>query len=269
MSKNGKITVGIDIGSTTSKAVVLQDGKYLAGHISMSTINPSKTAEDVYHLVLQDAGIAENDVDYILGTGYGRSRVAFADSAMSEITCHAKGAFALVPECRTIIDIGGQDTKVITLDENGLLQEFVMNDKCAAGTGRFLEVMSRSLNLTIAEMMELDEQGTEAAMISSICSVFAESEVISMINENVPVPNIIKGLHKSIAVKVLTLTKRAGLKKEVVMTGGVAKNTGVVRAIENEIGFKLASLPDYMDPQLVGAFGAAISGLNKKRETTP
>lgn len=265
MINGKKITAGIDIGSTTSKAAIIIDGNFAASYIGASTVNPQKTAEEVYEAVLKEAGLTKDQVDYVVGTGYGRARVKFADTSISEITCHAKGAYFLVPSVRTVIDIGGQDTKAISLDDTGIMKEFVMNDKCAAGTGRFLEFMARSLDLTIEEMMEIDQQEGEPVLISSICSVFAESEVISMINDEVPMSCIVKGLHKSIAIKVLTLIKRMGIQKDVIMTGGVAKNTGVVHALEKEIGFKLSTLPKDVDPQIIGALGAAVIGIHKKR----
>lgn len=266
MKDNKIITVGIDIGSTTSKAALLADGEYAAGYIGMSTVNPKKTAEEVYDRVLQQAGAERADVDYVVGTGYGRARVEFADMAASEITCHARGAHHLLPDVHTIIDIGGQDTKVISLDDRGNLEDFVMNDKCAAGTGRFLEFMARSLDLTIDEMIEISRQEGDPVTISSICSVFAESEVISMINDEVPLPRVVKGIHKSVAIKVMTLVKRSGMKKDVVMTGGVAKNEGVVEAFEKEIGYKLVRIPSTVDPQVVGALGAAVIGYGKARK---
>ncbi len=266
MKENKIITVGVDIGSTTSKAALLVDGVYAHGYIGMSTVNPKKTAEEVYDHVLNDAGITREEVDYVVGTGYGRARVAFADHAASEITCHAKGAHHLLPNVRTIIDIGGQDTKVITLDERGNLDEFVMNDKCAAGTGRFLEFMARSLDLTIDEMIEISRQEGEPVIISSICSVFAESEVISMINDEIPLPRVVKGIHKSVAVKIMTLAKRSGMKQDVVMTGGVAKNESVAEAFEKEIGFKLVRIPDGIDPQIIGALGAAVIGYGRVKK---
>lgn len=266
MMDGEKITAGIDIGSTTSKAVILKGGNLLSSFIGPSTVNPKKTAQDAYREVLSHAKLEKEQVDYVIGTGYGRAKVDFADMSISEITCHARGAHYLLPGVRTVIDIGGQDTKAITVDKDGMMNEFVMNDKCAAGTGKFLEFMARSLDMTIADMIRIHFEEGEPVLISSICSVFAESEVISMVNDEVPMPNIIKGLHKSVASKVLTLVKRVGINKDIVITGGVAKNLGVVDALERELGFQLVHFQDEIDPQIIGALGAAVLGMKKARK---
>jgi len=251
------ITAGIDIGSTASKVVILADQKMISQYIGPSTVNPSKMSRLVYQEALNAAGISMDMVDYIVGTGYGRGKVDFANENVSEISCHAKGAHLLLPTTRTIIDMGGQDTKVISIDKHGLIIEFAMNDKCAAGTGRFLDFMARSMGLEIKDMVRLHfEEGTPS-VISNMCSVFAESEVINLINEEVPLPCIVKGLHLSIANKVSTLARRAGLTKDVVITGGVAKNRGVVDSLENILKFKALVFPEEIDPQLIGAVGAA------------
>jgi predicted CoA-substrate-specific enzyme activase len=266
LAEEMKVTAGIDIGSTTSKAIILKGDSIAACYIGQSTVTPKKTAEIVFTEALSRAGLDREQVSYVVGTGYGRAKVDFADLSVSEITCHARGAHFLLPEVRTIIDIGGQDTKVIRIDKGGMLEEFAMNDKCAAGTGRFLEFMARSLGMTIDEMVRIYFEEGSPVVISSICSVFAESEVISMINDEVPIPSIVKGIHKSVAVKVMTLVRRVGMEKDIILTGGVAKNKGVADALERELGFALVHFPDNIDPQAVGALGAAVIGLNKSRQ---
>lgn len=259
-----KVTAGIDIGSTTSKAVILKGGEIASHFIGSSTINPKKTAQNVYREALSRAGIDMDQVSYVVGTGYGRMKVEFANESVSEITCHARGAHYLLPTVRTVIDIGGQDTKVISIGKSGFVREFVMNDKCAAGTGRFLEFMARSMGLTVKDMVRIHFEEGDPVLISSVCSVFAESEVINLINDEVPLPSIIKGLHKSIAGKVITLVRRVGMEQDIVMTGGVAKNKGVFETLENDLGFKLVTMPEDIDPQIIGALGAAVIGINKK-----
>lgn len=257
------ITAGIDIGSTTSKAVILAGVKIASYYIGPSTVNPSKTARLVFQEALSQAGIDEKKVRYIVGTGYGRAKVDFANENISEISCHARGAHYLLPSVRTIIDIGGQDTKAISINKSGTVREFVMNDKCAAGTGRFLEFMARSMGLTIEDMVRMHFEEGDPVMISNMCSVFAESEVINLINEEVPLPSIIKGLHNSIASKISALARRVGLEEDIVITGGVAKNRGVIEALGNFLGYKFVSFPENIDPQIIGALGAAVIAMEK------
>jgi predicted CoA-substrate-specific enzyme activase len=251
------ITAGVDIGSTSSKALILEDGQILSSITGPSTTNPTKTARKVYREALEKAGRKEEDVGYIVGTGYGRAKVDFATINISEISCHGKGAHFLVNSVRTIIDIGGQDTKAILLDDSGTLLDFAMNDKCAAGTGRFLDMMARSMGIRVEDLSELHFQNGNPTTISSMCSVFAESEVINLINEEVPLPGIVKGLHISLANRVSTMAGRVGLKQDVVVTGGVAKNLGVLDALEKKLKVEFKRLPDGIDPQIIGALGAA------------
>ena len=257
------ITAGVDIGSTTSKAVVLKDGEILSAVIGPSTTNPKKTAISAFDNALRDAEISKDKIDYIVGTGYGRAKVDFADENISELSCHGRGAHFLLPTTRTVIDIGGQDTKVISINERGELLEFGMNDKCAAGTGRFLDFMGRSMNIDVTELSGLHAKATGTVVISNMCSVFIESEVINLINEGVPVPNVVRGLHQSVASRVASQAKRVGVVPDVVITGGVAKNAGVVEELEEKLKLKLKRFPDNIDPQMVGAIGAAVLAKEK------
>jgi predicted CoA-substrate-specific enzyme activase len=251
------ITAGVDIGSTASKTVVLVDGKPASQVIGPSTTNPKRTAREIYEKALAEAGVSEADVAYIIGTGYGRTQVDFATKNISEITCHGRGAHFLLPSVRTVIDVGGQDTKTICVDGQGNLLDFAMNDKCAAGTGRFLEAMARSMEIPIGEMEKHYFGDGDPCTITAMCSVFAESEVINLINDGVDLPRIVKGLLLSLANRVASLTKRMGVMEDVVMTGGVAKNQGVQEAIEKKLKIRMKRF-DGTDPQIAGALGAAL-----------
>lgn len=262
------ITAGVDIGSTTSKAALWRGDELLAWHISPSTINPAQTAEDCYRRVLEQAGLAAGDVAYIVGTGYGRAKVPFADENVSEISCHGRGAQAVLPSVRTILDIGGQDTKAIAIAADGRLKDFAMNDKCAAGTGRFLEVTCRSLGIGLPELEALHFQhnGGEPAPLSNVCSVFLESEIINLINDGYSLPAIVFSLHQVVARKAIAQGKRVGLEQDVIVSGGVAKNRGVIDAIERVLGYATLQLPDGIDPQMIGAIGAAVIAQERAAE---
>ncbi len=263
------ITAGIDIGSTACKAVILSaDGNSarIAGYsIGPSTSNPAKTSMDIFEQALQKAGSAKEDVDRVVGTGYGRALVSFADENISELTCHGRGAAFANPRARTVLDIGGQDTKAIRLDDEGFLADYSMNDKCAAGTGRFLEAMARTLDLSYEKMDELGAEADRAAPITSMCSVFAESEVINLINDGVKASAIVKGLHESMAGRVASLAQRVGLEADVLVTGGVAKSSGVIDAVSAKIGIIPWVFPDDLDPQVTGALGAAVCAMEQAR----
>ncbi len=249
------ITGGVDVGSLSSEAVLLKDGKILSYSIINTGADARKAAEQVYRIALEKAGLQSSDVDAVVATGYGRLVVPFATKQVTEISCHARGAFFLFPEVRTVIDIGGQDSKVIRIDSRGNVVDFVMNDKCAAGTGRFLEVIARALELSVTELGEESKKATRVAEISSMCTVFAESEVVSLIAQGVPRPEIVRGLHQAIAERTAGLVQRLGIVPEVAMTGGVAKNSGVVTALSQKLGVKVL-VPQ--EPQIVGALGAAL-----------
>ncbi len=253
------ITAGIDIGSTTSKAALWEKdhmGPYIIGP---STTNPRETARECYDKVLQEAGIGTDEVAFIVGTGYGRAKVSFANDNVSELSAHGRGAKNILPSARTIIDIGGQDTKVVLLDSNGQMLEYVMNDKCAAGTGRFLDFIARSLGIDVNDLAKLHANSDyHPVRLSSMCSVFIESEVINLVNDEAPLTSIVQGLHHSVANRVAALVKRIGPVEDVVVTGGVAKNAGVIDALERNLHIKLRTFPDGVDPQIIGAIGAAI-----------
>lgn len=251
-----KYTVGIDIGSTSTNVVILQDGQKVAAAVVLPTgVKGALAAKQALQQALSQAGISEGDIANTVTTGYGRANITFRGQDVTEITCHARGAAWLRPDVRTVIDIGGQDSKVISLSEGGKVKDFVMNDKCAAGTGRFLEMMAHSLQLPLAEMSQLGLTWDEDITISSMCSVFAESEVISLLADNKKLPDIVHGINKAVAAKIFSLLQRLGLQEPYMMTGGVAYNTGVVQAIESLLGQKLV-IDD--NPQICGALGAAV-----------
>ena len=248
-------TLGIDIGSTASKCVMLADGKEIVARslipVGAGTSGPQRAIDEV----LKAAGKTREEMGFILATGYGRNSLeGFADHQMSELSCHAKGASFLFPEVRTVIDIGGQDVKILRV-ENGAMTNFQMNDKCAAGTGRFLDVMARVLEVDVNDLGTLGAKSTKHVGISSTCTVFAESEVISQLAQDTDKCDIINGIHQSVAGRVAGLAHRVGVQDQVVMTGGVAQNAGVVKALEDQLGHKVHTSPL---TQYVGALGAAL-----------
>ncbi|MCD8151849.1 MAG: acyl-CoA dehydratase activase [Clostridiales bacterium] len=251
--------MGIDSGSTSTNAVILNEKREILSWAVIRTgARSGDSAEKILREILEKAGLDREEISLIISTGYGRVSIPFADRNVTEISCHAKGAHFLNPAVRTILDIGGQDSKAIRLDAHGDVADFVMNDKCAAGTGRFLEMMARTLEIDIEELGPLSLKSTQNVEISSMCSVFAESEVISLIAQNKETADIARGIHRAIAGKAVSLLKRVGLEKEFMMTGGVAKNPGVVSALEESLG---SPLYIYEQPEIVGALGAALFGL--------
>ena len=208
---------------------------------------------------LDKTGLVLEALDFIVATGYGRINVPFADKQITEITCHARGIQALFPTVRTVIDIGGQDSKGIKLDAGGKVINFVMNDKCAAGTGRFLEVIADTLGVSLAEMGGLSLTAREAVPISNTCTVFAEHEVTSRLAEGAGIPEIVAGLHAAIAGRVVNLVRTLGIQKDVAVTGGGAMNIGLIRAVEDQVGFPVL-VP--AEPLLTGALGAALLGMD-------
>ena len=249
------IVVGVDIGSLTAKAIVLRDGE-IAGMSLVPTGHNSrgagrKTLDDA----LADAGATFAGVDRLVATGYGRLSVDFTAEQVTEITCHAKGAHHVYPDCRTVIDLGGQDSKAIAVDERGKVMDFVMNDKCAAGTGRFLEVMASALGVELDDLGRLSLESTAPSQISSVCTVFAESEVVSRVAEGASKVDIIGGIHQAIAARIYAMAVRIPVRERVVMSGGVARNQGVVATLEAR--FKMNIVVPSM-PQHIGALGAAL-----------
>ena len=255
----GKYFGGCDVGSTTGKAVILDEaGTIVAFSIVPSEIDPEQTSI----LALEKASAqvpamnGYRDIACLVGTGYGRNEVAFADKNVSEISCHAMGTFSCNPGIKTIIDIGGQDVKAIALDGDGSVLEFAMNDKCAAGTGRFFEAMSRIFRMDLHRFSELSLKANRVIPVTSQCSVFAESEVISLLARKNPPEEIAAGIQAAVSKRCFTLLKRIGMRPQVTVTGGCAKNRGLIRALARIINMDVTMLP--VDPQIIGALGAAI-----------
>ncbi len=253
-------TLGIDIGSTASKCVMLADGKEIVAKSLISVGAGTSGPQRAISEVLEQAGKSKDEMAFVLATGYGRNSLEeIADAQMSELCCHAKGATFLFPQVHTVVDIGGQDVKILQV-ENGVMTNFVMNDKCAAGTGRFLDVMARVLEVKVQDLGMLGAQSTKQVEISSTCTVFAESEVISQLSMGTDKRDIINGIHRSVASRVAGLAHRVGIRDQVVMTGGVAQNSGVVKALEEALGHEVHISPL---TQYNGALGAALFAYQK------
>jgi len=249
------IYAGIDIGSITAKAALIKDNQLMGTHVILTGYDPINAGIKVFEALLKKTQVLKKDITAIVSTGYGRASVKFADKAMTEIICHGTGAYFINPEIRGIIDVGGQDSKAILLNASGQVENFAMNDKCAAGTGRFLEVMANALEVELNQLGDASLNADKPLKISSICTVFAESEVISMIAGQEKRENIIAGIHDSAAARVAILASKIKIKEPVMMTGGVAKNKGMVAALENRLGFKLIV---ERSAQENGAIGAAV-----------
>lgn len=247
------ITAGIDVGSTATKAVIF-DGSILGLALIPTGWNPKEAGRRVFEEALHNAGLKERDVSRIIGTGYGRISLPFADKKVTEITCHAKGAKFLFPQTKTVIDIGGQDSKVISVADDGSVADFVMNDKCAAGTGRFLQVMTGILDISLDELGQM-AINAKPVSINSMCTVFAESEIIGLLAQGVAKEAIAAGIVNTIANKLVSLTFRISCNSEVTFSGGVANNAEICRMLSTALGVKF-NVPS--QPQIVGALGAAI-----------
>ncbi|MBU0537685.1 MAG: benzoyl-CoA reductase, partial [Gammaproteobacteria bacterium] len=251
--------MGVDLGSTTAKAVVLNDqAKVLSAHIVQMGAVSRRGMEQAVESALASAGITQKDIRYTIGTGYGRRLVPEVGRTFTEITCHARGVAALFPEANLVIDIGGQDSKVIALDEQGLVDNFAMNDRCASGTGRFYEVLARALECDISEVGALAMKGTQDLEVSTMCATFAETEIISLLAEGADPADVAASVHRAIAHRALGLVAMVGKRDGVIMTGGVAKNPAAVHFLEAALKQKM-QVPD--DPQIMGAYGAALLAL--------
>ena len=257
---------GCDAGSTYTKCVILDEaGRIAASVTSRSRIHPVKSAQAALEkAVSQVADLASvRDLAYLVGTGYGRNNVPFADENISEISCHAMGVHLANPDVHAIIDIGGQDVKGIAIDTDGTVLNFAMNDKCAAGTGRFFESMANAFELSLEEFSKLSLKAKNVIPITSQCTVFAESEVVSLVGEGKPMEEIAAGIQLSVAKRCFVMAKKAGAVDQITLTGGCAKNEGLKQAIEKVLKIRVVDLP--IDPQLMGALGAAEFARRKAR----
>jgi len=261
---------GIDVGSTTTKAVIFGEG-IVAEVVGPTGPEQRRLSNKVMEEALKRAGLSFEAITYVVATGYGRINVPFADQQVTEITCHARGIHHLFPQARTIIDIGGQDVKAIKIDESGKTAEFVMNDKCAAGSGRFIEVLADSLGVALNQVGDLSLQSRHPATISNICTIWAQQEVAASLAQGIPVPDLLAGVHHSLADRICRLANRLTVEEAVIVTGGGAKNRGLLKALSEQLGRKLL-VPE--EPLITGALGAAILGKEiaeraEKNQTPP
>lgn len=249
---------GCDAGSTYTKCVILdENGKMCADVTTRSRINPVLSVQSALEEAISkvDELHSAEDLAYLVGTGYGRNKVPFADENISEISCHAMGVHVVNPEVHAIIDIGGQDVKGIAIDTDGTVLNFAMNDKCSAGTGRFFEAMANAFEMDLTEFSKLSLKAKNVIPITSQCTVFAESEVVSLVGEGKPMDEIAAGIELSVAKRCFVMAKKAGATDSITLTGGCAKNEGLIQAIERVLKIKAIRLS--VDPQLMGALGAA------------
>lgn len=252
---------GVDVGSTQTKAVIINEKKEIVGRALIDTgANVIQAAENAYFKALEDRSIREEEVDYVIGTGYGRYKVTFGNTQVTEISCHARGAVQMFPNTHTVIDMGGQDTKAIRVGLNGEIIDFCMNDKCAAGTGRFLGAASAALDIPLSDLGPTAMDAERPVRISTTCTVFAESEVLSWLGKGKKIEDILMGVHQSIAKRSIGLLRRVGIEDEVTFTGGVAKNTGMIYALEDNLGIELNVSEE---SHYMGALGAALFALDR------
>ena len=249
------IVAGCDIGSLTAKAVIMKDGKVAASAVMRAKTDPGASAREVMDIALGKAELAMDSIAYCVGTGYGRKHIPFVKDIESEIACHGKGAVWQVPTARTVVDIGGQDCKAIKVDGTGAVTRYVYNDKCASGTGRFLEIIAEALDIRLEDLGGISEQSKKKLSLSNQCVVFAETEIISLVSEGADIPDIVRALHNAVANRAASLAKSIMVESDVVMSGGVARNPGMFAALGDALGVKLHGLED---PQITGALGAAL-----------
>ena len=250
------IYAGVDVGSMSAEAVLMQDNEILASSVIVVKPNPVESATEAMSVVLQDAGVALEDIAYCVSTGYGREKIPFSDHDVSEISCHGKGAHWADASVRTIVYIGGQDCKVVRIDAEGDLADFIMNDKCAAGTGRFLEGIAKSFDVQVSDLGPMALRGSDPVPINSICTIFTQFDAMCLLADGRTKEDIALGVAEALALRVSKLACQVGVEDKVCMTGGVAKNPAVVKAMESAIGKEVVLLT--VDPQIVGALGAAI-----------
>jgi predicted CoA-substrate-specific enzyme activase len=252
---------GVDVGSTQTKAVVLDAGRRVRGRALITTgAHVSQAAERAFLAALEDGRLAREAVGYVIGTGYGRYKVSFGDSQVTEITCHARGAHFLFPGTRTVVDMGGQDTKAIKVGPAGEVLDFCMNDKCAAGTGRFMGAAAEVVGLSLDDIGPVSLRARAPVRLTSVCTVFVESDILSYVAQKKRVEDILAGVHRAVATRTVSLVRRVGIEDEVTFTGGVARNVGMVAALEQVLGRKLNVSPE---AHFLGAIGAALFALER------
>jgi predicted CoA-substrate-specific enzyme activase len=251
---------GVDVGSTQTKAVVIDEGRVIVGRALTDTgANVIRAAETTFHEALRAADLREEEVEYVVGTGYGRYKVTFGNTQVTEISCHGRGAVHMFPRTQTVLDMGGQDTKAIRVSTDGEIVDFCMNDKCAAGTGRFLGAASSALEIPLNELGPTALRGERPVKISTTCTVFAESEVLSWLGKGKKIDDILLGVHQSIAARSVGLLRRVGIEQEVTFTGGVARNVAMVAALNERLGLQVNFSED---SHYIGALGAGLFALD-------
>jgi (R)-2-hydroxyacyl-CoA dehydratese activating ATPase len=252
---------GVDVGSTQTKAVIVDESRRIVARSLIPTgANVTRAAENAFVKACEESGIPRASVGYVIGTGYGRYKVTFGDAQVTEITCHARGAHSLFPATRTVIDMGGQDTKAIKVGADGSVIDFSMNDKCAAGTGRFLSAAADVTGVGLDEIGALSLEATNPVRLTSVCTVFVESDIMSYLAQRKKIEDILGGVHKAIAARTMSLVRRVGVEEEVTFTGGVSRNVGMVKALEGVLGTALNVSPD---GHYIGALGAALFALER------
>jgi (R)-2-hydroxyacyl-CoA dehydratese activating ATPase len=262
-----KLGAGVDVGSTQTKAVIVGENggiRVLSRALVDTGANVQRAAENGFFAACTEAGVSPQDVGFVVGTGYGRYKITFGNTQMTEISCHARGAHFLFPSTRTVIDMGGQDSKAISVGEHGEVLDFVMNDKCAAGTGRFLANAAEVLGLELDEIGPLSLEARHPVKITTVCTVFVESDILSYLAQGKRADDVLGGVHLAIARRTISLARRVPIEAAITMTGGVARNIGMVRALEQVLGTKLEVSPD---AHFTGALGAALFAMEKMGES--
>jgi len=262
-----RIAAGVDVGSTQTKAVIMTDNgdrTILARALVDTGANVRKAAENAFLLACRKADIPQTDVGFVVGTGYGRYNISFGNAQLTEISCHARGAHFVCPGTRTVIDMGGQDAKAISVGSDGQVLDFVMNDKCAAGTGRFLANAADVMGIGLDEIGPLSQRAIRPVRIATVCTVFVESDILSYLAQGKKGEDIMAGVHLAIAKRTLSLARRVPIEPDITMTGGVARNIGMVRALEEVLGTKMQVSPD---AHFMGAIGAAVFALEKMEQS--
>jgi predicted CoA-substrate-specific enzyme activase len=254
-------SAGVDVGSTQTKAIIMSEERKIVARALINTgANVSQAAERAFRQAADSIQLPPEKVTYVVGTGYGRYKVTFGNAQITEISCHARGASFLYPKTRTVIDMGGQDAKGIRVGEDGDVKDFVMNDKCAAGTGRFLSNAADTLGLTLDQIGGISLEAKKPVRLSTVCAVFVESDIMSYVAEGKTVPDILGGVHSAIAARTIALVRRVGIEPEVTFTGGVTRNVGMVKAIEEKLGFPINVSED---AHFIGAIGGALFALER------
>ncbi len=254
-------TAGIDVGSTQTKGIIINDRLEIVSRVLIDTgAYVTRAAERCFDEALKQPGLRREDVAYVVGTGYGRYKVTFGNTQITEISCHARGASYIFPGTRTVIDMGGQDAKGIKVGEGGEVKDFVMNDKCAAGTGRFLGNAADVLSLSLGEIGKLSLLAKYPVRLTTVCTVFVESDIMSYLAQGKKVEDILGGVHSAIAARTISLVRRVGIEEEVTFTGGVSLNIGMVRALEDKLGMNLTVSPE---SHFTGALGASLFALER------